>query len=112
MQSHDLRKVVLALVGSALILCAWLIATGALGSEGVHSSVPAPAGSVPVGDRNRASDLPMAGGNDGKYAALAQDMGRRIPRAMVAVAPGAGHALVGERPADVAALLAGWTGSR
>jgi len=65
-----------------------------------------------LGDRLGELSMPvllMAGSNDGKYAALAEDMGRRLPRAMVAVAPGAGHALVGERPGDVAALLAGWS---
>ncbi|MCU0281559.1 MAG: alpha/beta fold hydrolase [Acidimicrobiia bacterium] len=65
-----------------------------------------------LGDRLGELEMPvllMAGGDDRKYAALAEDMGRRLPRAMVAVAPGAGHALVGERPGDVAALLAGWS---
>lgn len=64
-----------------------------------------------LGDRLGELAMPVlltAGVGDRKYAGLAEDMGRRIPRAMVAVAPGAGHALVGERPADVAALVAGW----
>ena len=56
--------------------------------------------------------LLAAGEADPKHAALAGEMGRRIPRATVAVAPGAGHALVGERPSDVASLLAGWTAVR
>lgn len=65
-----------------------------------------------LGDRLGELAMPvllMAGGDDRKYATLAEDMGRRIARAMVAVAPGAGHALVGERPEDVAALVAGWS---
>lgn len=68
-----------------------------------------------LGDRLGELAMPvllMAGGDDRKYAALAEDMGRRLPRAMVAVAPGAGHALVGERPADVAALITGWSAPR
>jgi 2-succinyl-6-hydroxy-2,4-cyclohexadiene-1-carboxylate synthase len=66
---------------------------------------------------NRLGELAMpvllvAGGDDRKYAALAEELGGRIPRAEVALVPGAGHAVVGERPADVAALLAGWSAPR
>jgi 2-succinyl-6-hydroxy-2,4-cyclohexadiene-1-carboxylate synthase len=64
-----------------------------------------------LGDRLAELAMPVllaAGDADAKYAALAEEMGRQIPRATVALAPGAGHALVGERPSEVASLLAGW----
>jgi len=52
--------------------------------------------------------LLVAGGDDGRYAALARSMGARLARSTVAVVSGAGHAVVGERPAELAALLAAW----
>ena len=64
-----------------------------------------------LGDRLGGLGLPvmlMAGGDDERYAALARTMGERLPRAEVALVAGAGHALVGERPREVAALLAAW----
>jgi pimeloyl-ACP methyl ester carboxylesterase len=52
--------------------------------------------------------LLMAGKNDPKYLDLARDMAARIPRVVRAEMPGAGHSVVGERPAEVAAALAAW----
>ena len=52
--------------------------------------------------------LLMAGKNDPKYLDLARDMAARIPRVVLAEMPGAGHSVVGERPAEVAAALAAW----
>ena len=64
-----------------------------------------------VGDRLGSLGMPvllLAGADDPRYAALAQDMGRAIPGATVALIAGAGHALVGEQPAGVASLLGDW----
>lgn len=52
--------------------------------------------------------LLMAGGDDPKYLEMARDMAAGIPRAVLAVVPGAGHAVVGERPAEVASALVSW----
>lgn len=62
---------------------------------------------------DRLGELPMpvllvAGADDVRYAALAMEMGRATSRATVALLPAAGHALVGEKSAEVAALLASW----
>jgi pimeloyl-ACP methyl ester carboxylesterase len=56
--------------------------------------------------------LLVAGADDARYAALAEEMGNRIPGATVALIAGAGHAVVGERPAEVAGLLASWVARR
>ena len=49
----------------------------------------------------------LAGERDTKFAALAHDMARCIPRAIVTIVPGSGHAVHLERPAAVVeALLA------
>lgn len=64
-----------------------------------------------VGDRLGELGLPVllvAGGEDRRYADLAGRLGERISRATVAELAGVGHAVVGERPAVVAALLAAW----
>jgi 2-succinyl-6-hydroxy-2,4-cyclohexadiene-1-carboxylate synthase len=68
-----------------------------------------------LGDRLGELGMPVllvAGADDQRYAALARSMGERIPRAEVALVAGAGHALVGERPREVAALLAAWGAGR
>jgi 2-succinyl-6-hydroxy-2,4-cyclohexadiene-1-carboxylate synthase len=68
-----------------------------------------------LGDRLGELGIPVllvAGADDERYAALARSMGERIPRAEVALVVGAGHALVGERPREVAALLADWGARR
>ncbi len=65
-----------------------------------------------LGDRLAELAMPVllvAGADDERYAALARWMGERIARAQVALVAGAGHALVGEKPAEVAALLAAWS---
>jgi 2-succinyl-6-hydroxy-2,4-cyclohexadiene-1-carboxylate synthase len=61
---------------------------------------------------DRLSELSMpvtvlAGERDGKFTAIAREMGARIPHATVTIVPGAGHAVHLERPdAVVGALLA------
>jgi 2-succinyl-6-hydroxy-2,4-cyclohexadiene-1-carboxylate synthase len=67
-----------------------------------------------LGDRLGELGLPVllvAGGEDRRYADLAGRLGERIARATVAEVAGAGHAVVGERPAEVAARLAAWAAS-
>jgi 2-succinyl-6-hydroxy-2,4-cyclohexadiene-1-carboxylate synthase len=64
-----------------------------------------------LGDRLGSLGMPvllLAGEGDPRYAALAWGMGENIARATVMVVPGAGHAVVGERPVEVAAALGGW----
>jgi 2-succinyl-6-hydroxy-2,4-cyclohexadiene-1-carboxylate synthase len=56
--------------------------------------------------------LLVAGADDGRYAALARSMAEQMPNAEVALVAAAGHALVGERPGEVAALLAAWSARR
>ncbi len=62
----------------------------------------------PVHDELARLDMPvlvMAGEHDAKFAAIARDMAGRIPRARLAIVPGAGHAVPLEQaPAFVAAL--------
>ncbi len=56
---------------------------------------------APVHDRLGALGMPallVAGALDGKYRALAESMAAAMPRARVAVVPGAGHAVHLERP--------------
>jgi 2-succinyl-6-hydroxy-2,4-cyclohexadiene-1-carboxylate synthase len=68
-----------------------------------------------LGERLGGLGMPVllaAGADDERYAALARDMGERIHRSEVALVTGAGHALVGERPREVAALLAAWGARR
>jgi len=68
-----------------------------------------------LGERLAALSMPVllvAGADDGRYAALAGSMGKRLARSTVAEVPGAGHAVVGERPAELAALLAAWRAPR
>lgn len=55
--------------------------------------------------------LLIAGADDERYAALARRMGERIARATVAEVAGAGHAVVGERPAEMAAAVSEWMAS-
>lgn len=50
--------------------------------------------------------LVVAGALDAKYAALASRMAAAIPRAQLAIVPGAGHAVHLERPAELAELVA------
>jgi len=66
-------------------------------------------GSQPYyGDRLAELSMPVvlgAGSDDAPYAALARRMGAAVARSRVALLAGAGHAVVAERPAEVAALL-------
>ena len=67
-----------------------------------------------LGERLEELGLPVllvAGSEDRSYADLARRMGARLARATVAEVAGAGHAVVGERPAEVAARLAAWAAS-
>jgi 2-succinyl-6-hydroxy-2,4-cyclohexadiene-1-carboxylate synthase len=52
--------------------------------------------------------LLVGGEDDAEYLGVADAMAARIPRAVVTEVPGAGHSVVGERPAEVAAALAAW----
>jgi 2-succinyl-6-hydroxy-2,4-cyclohexadiene-1-carboxylate synthase len=64
-----------------------------------------------LGDRLPELAMPVllvVGGEDPYYAAIARTMAEEMPRATVVEVPGAGHAVVGERPAEVAAALAAW----
>jgi 2-succinyl-6-hydroxy-2,4-cyclohexadiene-1-carboxylate synthase len=68
-----------------------------------------------LGERLGELGMPVllaAGADDERYAARARSMGERIPGSEVALLAGAGHALVGERPIEVAALLAAWVARR
>jgi 2-succinyl-6-hydroxy-2,4-cyclohexadiene-1-carboxylate synthase len=56
--------------------------------------------------------LLVAGADDERYAALARSMGEQIRHAEVALVARAGHALVGERPREVAARLGAWGARR
>jgi pimeloyl-ACP methyl ester carboxylesterase len=49
----------------------------------------------------------IAGERDAKFTALAERMSAGIEGAQVAIVPGAGHAVHLERPAEVAAIIAG-----
>ncbi|MFH1330173.1 MAG: alpha/beta fold hydrolase [Actinomycetota bacterium] len=67
-----------------------------------------------LGERLGEPGLPVllvAGSEDRRYAEMARRMGARLARATVAEVARAGHAVVGERPAEVAALLASWVAS-
>jgi 2-succinyl-6-hydroxy-2,4-cyclohexadiene-1-carboxylate synthase len=67
-----------------------------------------------LGDRLGSLPMPVllaAGSEDRRYADQARRMGGLIARATVAEVAGAGHAVVGERPAELAALLAAWAAS-
>ena len=58
--------------------------------------------------RSARSALPvhfMAGGFDVKFTELARTMSAAVPNARVTIVPGAGHNLVHERPAEIAAAL-------
>lgn len=61
-------------------------------------------------DRVTAPALLIAGGEDPRYVAFASRLRDAIPRAEVAVVPGAGHAVHLEQPAAVAELLAAHLG--
>lgn len=52
--------------------------------------------------------LLIAGEEDAAYWTVARRMTEQIARAAVVEVPGAGHAVVGERPEEVAAALAAW----
>jgi 2-succinyl-6-hydroxy-2,4-cyclohexadiene-1-carboxylate synthase len=55
-----------------------------------------------------AIDVPVrvvAGGNDGKFLALAREMTERLPRGELRVVADAGHNVVLERPAEIARML-------
>lgn len=52
--------------------------------------------------------LVVSGEADAVYAAAARRLAGRIARAAVVEVPGAGHAVVGERPEEVATALASW----
>jgi 2-succinyl-6-hydroxy-2,4-cyclohexadiene-1-carboxylate synthase len=52
--------------------------------------------------------LCVAGGADAAYAALAAETAAAVPDGRAAVVPGAGHAVVGEAPAELARLVAGF----
>lgn len=63
----------------------------------------------PFWDRLARIDAPalvLAGADDERYVAFARRLASVLPRARVAIVPGAGHAAHLERPAAVAALLA------
>ena len=51
----------------------------------------------------------MAGADDAKYRALAEQIAVAVPESAVALVDGAGHAVVGEQPVRVAELLQAWT---
>ena len=62
----------------------------------------------PLHDRLAELTIPVtlvAGERDTKYLTIAEEMAASIPRAELAVVPGAGHAAHLERPEEVAALL-------
>lgn len=73
-------------------------------------------GSQPyVGPRLNELKMPvllLAGEHDPKYTDLARGMAAALPQATCEIVPGAGHAVIGERPKLVARLIAEWTGSR
>ncbi len=52
--------------------------------------------------------LAVAGGRDAKYAAAARALAVAVPDGRVAVVPDAGHAVVGEAPAELAAAVGGF----
>jgi 2-succinyl-6-hydroxy-2,4-cyclohexadiene-1-carboxylate synthase len=52
--------------------------------------------------------LVVAGAGDAKFAAIAEQMARLIPRATLAVVPGAGHVVHLEQHDEFAALLLTW----
>jgi 2-succinyl-6-hydroxy-2,4-cyclohexadiene-1-carboxylate synthase len=52
--------------------------------------------------------LLVVGEQDPSYQASARDLERQLPLSRVVVIPGAGHALLGERPEAVAAAIADW----
>jgi 2-succinyl-6-hydroxy-2,4-cyclohexadiene-1-carboxylate synthase len=56
-------------------------------------------------DRITTATLVMAGADDQRYVAFAHRLCGLIPRATIALVPGAGHAAHLERPAEVASLL-------
>ncbi len=63
----------------------------------------------PLWDRLGTLEVPVtvvAGEQDTAYAALAFEMAAAIPVADVVILEGAGHALLQERPAEIASLLA------
>jgi 2-succinyl-6-hydroxy-2,4-cyclohexadiene-1-carboxylate synthase len=67
-----------------------------------------------LGDRLgelKAPVLLIAGSEDGPYVARAEEMNRRIPGSVLEIVPRCGHAVVGERPDAVAAVLRAWIGS-
>lgn len=64
----------------------------------------------PVWDRLGGLDVPatvVVGERDAKYRALGERLVRTLPRARLAVVPGAGHGLPREAPEALARLLAG-----
>jgi 2-succinyl-6-hydroxy-2,4-cyclohexadiene-1-carboxylate synthase len=65
---------------------------------------------APLWDRLGELDMPfavLAGERDAKFAALALRLADALPRASATIVPGAGHALVLEAPAAVAAAIDG-----
>jgi 2-succinyl-6-hydroxy-2,4-cyclohexadiene-1-carboxylate synthase len=52
--------------------------------------------------------LVVVGGKDARYLKLGRRLVVQSPGAVLAEVPGAGHAVVGERPAELAAVLAPW----
>ena len=67
---------------------------------------------LPVWDRLgelRCPVMIVAGALDHSYAARAVELGAAIPQSKVEILAGAGHALLVERPAELAALLRGRT---
>lgn len=63
----------------------------------------------PLWDRLGALQVPVdiiVGGADSAYRAIARDMAEHIPTARIHELPGAGHALLQERPDDVAEIMA------
>lgn len=65
-----------------------------------------------LGDRLGELSMPVlvvAGEGDRKYLETARRMAAGVPRGTCLVIAGAGHALVGERPAELAVALAAWS---
>jgi 2-succinyl-6-hydroxy-2,4-cyclohexadiene-1-carboxylate synthase len=63
---------------------------------------------VPLWDRLNRVEVPttvVAGATDARYAIIAADLAAAIPDAHLAILPGAGHALLIERPGEIAELL-------
>jgi 2-succinyl-6-hydroxy-2,4-cyclohexadiene-1-carboxylate synthase len=66
---------------------------------------------TPLWDRLGTLDVPvlvLAGATDPRYVALGVRLASALPRAHLAVVPGAGHAVTLEQPATAAAVVEGW----